>query len=108
MVIDQEQENVLLELLNTTPVVDGAVQDRLNAPGAKAWQRAHGGNGTEEERGHLVRAREILQDAVRGTTTPTPCSNSLTASSIAPASAMRAWFGTCRLHRSVEQPYRRY
>lgn len=66
MVIDQEQENVLLELLNTTPVVDGAVQDRLNAPGAKAWQRAHGGNGTEEERGHLVRAREIPQDAVRG------------------------------------------
>ncbi|MFD3376652.1 MULTISPECIES: CGNR zinc finger domain-containing protein [unclassified Streptomyces] len=66
MVIDQEQEHVLLELLNTTPVVDGAVQDQLNASGAKAWQRAHGGNGTEEERGHLVRARGVLQDTAGG------------------------------------------
>ncbi|MFJ5305230.1 CGNR zinc finger domain-containing protein [Streptomyces sp. NPDC088350] len=66
MVIDQEQEDTLLELLNTTPVVGGAVQDLLNAPGAEAWQRAQGCSGTEEERGHLLRAREVLQAVVRG------------------------------------------
>ncbi|MBA6434790.1 MULTISPECIES: CGNR zinc finger domain-containing protein [Streptomyces] len=64
---DREQQDVLLELLNTTPVVDGVVQDRLADPeAARSWQRAHGGSGSAEERRHLLEARDGLQDVVRG------------------------------------------
>ncbi|MET7495071.1 CGNR zinc finger domain-containing protein [Streptomyces sp900116325] len=64
---DREQQDALLELLNTTPVVNGVVQDQLADPeAAEAWQRAHGGSGTADEHRHLVRARDALQDVVRG------------------------------------------
>ncbi|MGY5035625.1 CGNR zinc finger domain-containing protein [Streptomyces sp. 900116325] len=64
---DREQQNALLELLNTTPVVNGVVQDQLADPAAaEAWQRAHGGSGTTDEHRHLVQARDALQDVVRG------------------------------------------
>lgn len=64
---DRERQEALLELLNTTPVEGGAVQDRLADPeAARLWQRAHGGRGTAEERRHLVRARDALQAVVRG------------------------------------------
>ncbi|MGW5254184.1 CGNR zinc finger domain-containing protein [Streptomyces sp. NPDC004012] len=68
---DREQErarqDVLLELLNSTPVVDGVVQDQLADPAAaRSWQQAHGGSGTAEERRHLLQARDALQDVVRG------------------------------------------
>src|SRR4051794_5229077 len=66
MVTDTAREDALLELLNTTPLIDGAIRDRLTGPGAAAWQRAHGGDGSEEERVQLVRARDTLQDVVRG------------------------------------------
>jgi hypothetical protein len=49
MVIDTAQEDTLLELLNTAPVVKGSVQDRFADPdAARSWQRAHGGRGTDE------------------------------------------------------------
>ncbi|MFS4095905.1 CGNR zinc finger domain-containing protein [Streptomyces sp. AF1A] len=64
---DRDPRDFLLELLNTTPVVRGAVQDRLADPEtAGAWQREHGGTGSSEERRHLVQARDALQDVVRG------------------------------------------
>ncbi|MFB6704074.1 CGNR zinc finger domain-containing protein [Streptomyces sp. NPDC056333] len=64
---DREQQDALLELLNTTPVVNGVVQDQLADPeAAEAWQRAHGGSGTADEHRHLVQARDALQDVVRG------------------------------------------
>lgn len=67
MVVDREQEDILLELLNTTPVVKGVVQDQLADPeAAKSWQQAHGGRGSTEERRHLVQARDALQGVVRG------------------------------------------
>jgi predicted RNA-binding Zn ribbon-like protein len=73
---DREPQDSLLELLNTTPVVKGVAQDQLADPETGgAWQRAHGGTGTPEERRHLVRARDALQDVVRG---------SLPATSLAP------------------------
>ncbi|WP_242456058.1 CGNR zinc finger domain-containing protein [Mycolicibacterium sp. P1-18] len=51
---------VLLDLLNTTPVVDGAPTDTLDG----AWLRAHGAGG---RRVHDVRAlRDDLQRVVRG------------------------------------------
>ncbi|GAA1714815.1 CGNR zinc finger domain-containing protein [Streptomyces yatensis] len=67
MVTTQEQQDTLLELLNSTPVVRGVVQDQLADPeAARAWQQAHGGSGTAEEHAWLLRARDALQDVVRG------------------------------------------
>lgn len=64
---DWEQPDALLELLNSTPVVDDAVQDELADPRtARSWQRAHGGSGTAAERRSLVEARDALQEVVRG------------------------------------------
>ncbi|MGW8554879.1 CGNR zinc finger domain-containing protein [Streptomyces tubercidicus] len=64
---DREPQDALLELLNTTPVVGGVVQDQLADPAAaKSWQRAHGGRGTAEEHRQLLRARDALQSVVRG------------------------------------------
>ncbi|WP_225847471.1 CGNR zinc finger domain-containing protein [Streptomyces sp. HPF1205] len=64
---DRERQDALLELLNSTPVVNGLVQDLLADPeAARAWQKAHGGTGGAEERRHLLRARDILQGVVRG------------------------------------------
>jgi predicted RNA-binding Zn ribbon-like protein len=65
---DRAQQDTLLELLNSTPVVHGAVQDQLADPDAAGtWQRAHGGSGTPAEHRHLLRARDRLQEVVRGT-----------------------------------------
>jgi predicted RNA-binding Zn ribbon-like protein len=67
VVTGREQQEALLELLNSTPVVSGVVQDQLADPeAARSWQQAHDGNGTAEERRHLLRARDVLQDVVRG------------------------------------------
>ncbi|MFD7409235.1 CGNR zinc finger domain-containing protein [Streptomyces sp. NPDC059866] len=67
MVTGQEQQDTLLELLNTTPVVNGVVQDQLADPeAARSWQQAHGGNGSADEHRHLLQARDALQDVVRG------------------------------------------
>lgn len=67
MMAGTEQQDALLELLNTTPVVNGEVRDQLaDAEAASSWQQAHGGSGSAEERRHLLRARDALQDVVRG------------------------------------------
>ncbi|MEV6130731.1 CGNR zinc finger domain-containing protein [Streptomyces violaceusniger] len=67
MVTTKEQQDTLLELLNSTPVVRGVVQDQLADPEtARPWQQAHGGSGTAEEHAWLLRARDALQDVVRG------------------------------------------
>lgn len=64
---DREQHDALLELLNSTPVVHGVVQDQLaDGQAAGDWQRAHGGSGTPDEHRHLLRARDALQEVVRG------------------------------------------
>ncbi|MGW3508665.1 CGNR zinc finger domain-containing protein [Streptomyces sp. NPDC000994] len=68
MATERERQDALLELLNSTPVVNGAVQDQLADPeAAGSWQQAHGGSGTEDELRNLVEARDALQEVVRGT-----------------------------------------
>ncbi|MGW3952470.1 CGNR zinc finger domain-containing protein [Streptomyces sp. NPDC004752] len=63
----REEQDALLDLLNTTPVVNGAVRDHLADPeAAMSWQQAHGGSGSAEECRHLRQARDALQDVVRG------------------------------------------
>ncbi|MFJ6562101.1 CGNR zinc finger domain-containing protein [Streptomyces sp. NPDC091412] len=67
MATERERQDALLELLNSTPVVNGVVQDRLADPeAARSWQQTHGGSGTEDELRGLVQARDALQDVVRG------------------------------------------
>jgi predicted RNA-binding Zn ribbon-like protein len=67
IVAGPRQQDVLLELLNTTPVTDGGVRDLLADPEAAAsWQKAHGGDGGAAERRLLLRARDALQEVVRG------------------------------------------
>jgi predicted RNA-binding Zn ribbon-like protein len=64
-------EEFLLELLNTTPVVDGEPRDDLAQPKvARAWMRAHGVASTNAELTALLDARSVLQAVVRGEQAP--------------------------------------
>lgn len=57
---------VLVDLLNTTPVVDGVATDLLADDGAaRAWLRAHGGGG-HEDLADVRAVREDLQGVVHG------------------------------------------
>ena len=69
--VDPDDEEFLLELLNTTPVVDGEPRDDLAQPKvARAWMRAHGVASTNAELAALLDARSALQAVVRGEQTP--------------------------------------
>lgn len=61
-------EALLLEVLNSAPVVDGRQTDSLEGPGAAALARDWGGTGTATEREQLRRARDAVQSVVRGDT----------------------------------------
>lgn len=60
----------LLALLNSRPLVHGEQQDALagDDPGA-AWLRARGGTGTAAELAGVRRARQLLDEVVRGEST---------------------------------------
>jgi predicted RNA-binding Zn ribbon-like protein len=65
---EPEDEALLLDLLNSTPVTDGRQHDLLATDQeAQAWVHAHGGEGSEREVAHLRQARDRLQEVVRGT-----------------------------------------
>lgn len=65
------EEALLLDLLNTTPVVDGRQRDDLADPAtARAWMQARGIAPTKDEAAALVDARAILQRVVRGEVGP--------------------------------------
>jgi hypothetical protein len=60
-------DELLLAVLNSTPVVDGVPTDDLaDLQSARAWMVGAGGLGTEAELAHLHRARAALQGIVRG------------------------------------------
>src|SRR5215475_11343013 len=60
-------ETFLLELLNSTPIVEGTQQDALETgPAGRAWLREHGGTGTTAEWEAVRAARDELQAVVRG------------------------------------------
>jgi predicted RNA-binding Zn ribbon-like protein len=64
----QEDEVLLLDLLNSTPVADGRQLDLLaTAQEAQEWARAHAGAGAVREVAHLRQVRDRLQEVVRGT-----------------------------------------
>lgn len=57
-------EALLLDLLNSTPIVDGRPQDLLAGRAADAWLREHDGIGSSA--GQTRTARGLIQDVVRG------------------------------------------
>lgn len=71
VVVAPPDEGFLLDLLNTTPVIDGAVHDGLaDSAEAKVWMRAHDVADTKAELVALRQARSTLQEVVRGQTGP--------------------------------------
>lgn len=64
--VGRSDETLLLDLLNTTPVVEGMQRDVLaQRTAACAWLHEHAA--TEAELTDLVGARNVLQAVVRGT-----------------------------------------
>jgi predicted RNA-binding Zn ribbon-like protein len=68
MAITAADEALLLDLLNSTPVVDGVPQDLLRDAGA--WLRERGGAGTDAEQATILSVRAALQAVVRGDQPP--------------------------------------
>ncbi|TWX35556.1 CGNR zinc finger domain-containing protein [Frigoribacterium sp. ACAM 257] len=60
-------EELLLAVLNSAPVVDGHVTDALEGDSGRELALSWGGVGTVDEVGRLRRARAALQAVVRGT-----------------------------------------
>ncbi|WIX82739.1 CGNR zinc finger domain-containing protein [Amycolatopsis carbonis] len=64
-------EKLLLDLLNTTPVLDGTPRDELaDAELGREWLAAHGQPTSAQEWRALVDVRSALQDVVRGDAEP--------------------------------------
>jgi predicted RNA-binding Zn ribbon-like protein len=61
------REQLLLDLLNSTPMTDGVTYDALESPEAGlAWLTEHGQPASLDEWRSAVEARGALQDVVRG------------------------------------------
>jgi predicted RNA-binding Zn ribbon-like protein len=64
-------EELLLDLLNTTPVLEGVPRDDLEDPSAaRGWMREHGITPSDAELEALIKARTTLQAVVRGQQSP--------------------------------------
>jgi predicted RNA-binding Zn ribbon-like protein len=64
-------EDFLLAVLNSTPVIDGKqTDDFADAARARAWLASVGSLGTEAELSHLLQVRQGLQAVVRGEQPP--------------------------------------
>ncbi len=65
LVAGSGEESLLLDLLNSTPVIDGAPTDLL---ANMEWLIEH--HIEEAERAHLIAVRDVLQAVVRGARSP--------------------------------------
>jgi predicted RNA-binding Zn ribbon-like protein len=71
-------EGLLLDLLNSTPVIDGVPADNLADPvRAREWLASVGGLGTEAELQQVLKVRQVLQAVVRGEEPPDVLSSAL-------------------------------
>ena len=69
--VGPEDEALLLDLLNTTPVVNGEARDDLaQHTAARSWMRERGIVPTGVELAALLDVRSVLQAVVRGEQTP--------------------------------------
>lgn len=69
--VTDSDEALLLDLLNSTPVVDGVQRDELgDHASAQAWMRSRGIPTHDRERSSLIEARSILQAVVSGEQSP--------------------------------------
>jgi predicted RNA-binding Zn ribbon-like protein len=85
MEIDEVHEDELLDLLNTTPAVDGVRQDLLaDGAGAHEWLTRHGSDPSAVDLRTLRRARDVLQKVVRGHEDPAVLQKFLTGTSCVP------------------------
>ncbi|MDT5019187.1 MAG: hypothetical protein QOD39_5347 [Mycobacterium sp.] len=86
--VGPEDEELLLDLLNTTPVVDGVPQDTLaDRRQARAWMRERRIAPTDAQLMSLIDVRSVLQRVVRGDETPTALRRFLTAVTMSPVAA---------------------
>ncbi|KAA0075628.1 CGNR zinc finger domain-containing protein [Mycolicibacterium sp. P9-64] len=82
---DAADETLLLDLLNSTPVVDGEPRDNLENPAfAKTWMRQHDITANRAELAALVDARALLQAVVRGECSPAALRTHLDAVTLKP------------------------
>ncbi|NDJ89687.1 CGNR zinc finger domain-containing protein [Mycolicibacter kumamotonensis] len=79
-------ETLLLDLLNSTPVIDGVARDELEDPvTAQAWLDSHNaGPANEQQLQELIDVRDALQDVVRGDRTPQALAPFLTGVGLSP------------------------
>ncbi len=81
-------EDFLLALLNSTPVIDGVPLDTLaDAARARAWLTSVGGQGTDAELARVREVRQALQAVVRGEQPPAVLGPALDGAACAPAIA---------------------
>jgi predicted RNA-binding Zn ribbon-like protein len=67
----ETDEALLLDLLNSTPMVDGAQRDELaDRETGRQWLAAHGQVDSAEEWRAVVSARSALQEVISGTGAP--------------------------------------
>jgi CGNR zinc finger/Putative stress-induced transcription regulator len=67
----ETDETLLLDLLNTTPVIDGSPHDELaDADAGLRWLTGHGQPASEDEWRSLLDVRSALQDVVGGDGVP--------------------------------------
>jgi predicted RNA-binding Zn ribbon-like protein len=86
MIEAASDEDFLLAVLNSTPVIDGEPADELADPArSRAWLASAGGTGTEAELRHVLEAREALQAVVRGGQRPAVLAPLLKGASCLPA-----------------------
>jgi hypothetical protein len=70
--VSESNETLLLDLLNTTPVLNGVPRDELaTVEAGRRWLAARGQPATEDEWRALLEARAALQDVVLGHQPPT-------------------------------------
>lgn len=81
-----DDEAFLLDLLNTTPVVDGSPTDVLaDRADATRWMRDHGVPTGDAEWTALVRVRSVLQAITRGEQSPSALQSHLDGVRLRPA-----------------------
>jgi predicted RNA-binding Zn ribbon-like protein len=69
---ERADQELLLDLLNTTPTTDGVRGDRLgDRTAARTWAETHGGRGSTKELQRVRDVRSVLQAVVRGDESPT-------------------------------------